>query len=92
MIKSFKSKETAEIFNNQFCGKFGELTRKAQLKLKIINAACNLHDLSIPPGNRLEKLKGNKADIYSIRLNDQWRICFKWVNDNAWEVGIVDYH
>ena len=68
------------------------LQRTAKQKLVHINSASSLNDLSIPPGNKLEKLKGSMQNTYSIRINDQWRICFKWIDGNAYDVKIVDYH
>ena len=61
-------------------------------KLRMLNRAMNLNDLRVPPANRLEKLKGDRSGQYSIRINDQWRICFKWHNNDAFEIEIVDYH
>ena len=61
-------------------------------KLRMLNRAMNLNDLRVPPANRIEKLKGDRAGQYSIRINDQWRICFKWHNNDAFEIEIVDYH
>ena len=68
------------------------IRRRAQRKLVILNNAADLNDLSVPPGNRLEKLSGNREGQYSIRINDQWRICFAWDEGDAYEVEIVDYH
>lgn len=69
-----------------------DLQRVAMRKLKIIHNATSLNDLAVPPGNRLEALKGDRQGQYSIRINDQWRICFTWVGNNALDVAIVDYH
>ena len=93
MIRSFKDKETKLIFNNQFSKKLPhDIQRIAQRKLKLINAAADLSFLRVPPANRLEALKHDRAGQYSIRINDQWRICFKWNGTDAYEVEIVDYH
>jgi len=69
-----------------------DIQRVALRKLRMLNRAMNLQDLKIPPGNRLEELKGKRKGQYSIRINDQWRICFEWQDNNAFEVEIVDYH
>lgn len=93
MIKSFADKETERIFNRQFSRKLpSEIQQSARIKLEVLNAAEALDDLRVPPGNRLEKLTGNRAHQYSIRINSQWRVCFEWRNGNALAVEIVDYH
>ena len=93
MIRSFKCKETQRIFNNIFSRKLPhDIQRIAQRKLKLLNAAADLSFLSTPPSNRLEALKNDRAGQYSIRINDQWRICFKWQGADAFDVEIVDYH
>lgn len=93
MIKSFRGKETEKIFNRQFSGKLQQnIQRVARKKLVILDAAPELTDLRIPPGNQLEALKGNRKGQYSIRVNDQWRICFKWSDGDAYDVEITDYH
>ena len=93
MIKSFKCKETEKIFNREYSKNFpNDIQRVALRKLRMINHSQNLQDLKVPPGNRLEELKGKRKGQFSIRINDQWRICFKWQNNNAHEVEIVDYH
>lgn len=93
MILSFKSKETEKIFHREFTGKIPfPLHRVALRKLLILHAATDLNALRVPPGNRLERLAGARKEQYSIRINDQWRICFKWSDGNAQEVEIVDYH
>ena len=93
MIISFGSKETRKIWDGErvkgFSTELQEITRR---KLRMINNSQNTMDLQIPPSNRLEKLKGNLKEYYSIRVNDQWRIMFKWGKGNAWDVEIVDYH
>jgi proteic killer suppression protein len=93
MIKSFGNKETERIFSRQYTRRFPtNLHRTAWRKLAILDAAEQLEDLRVPPGNRLEKLSGDRKDQYSIRINDQWRICFEWREGNVYEVEIVDYH
>jgi toxin HigB-1 len=93
MIRSFADKETEKIFNREFSKKMpGDIQRVARRKLEILDAAENLNDLRIPPSNHLEKLKGNRIHQHSIRINDQWRICFEWRETDAFEVEIVDYH
>lgn len=93
MIKSFKCEETAKIFNRAFSRKLPQGIQKiAMRKLWILDAATNLHDLRIPSSNYLEALKRTREGQYSIRINKQWRICFKWREDNAYDVEIVDYH
>ncbi len=92
MIKSFRSKETAALFKGGPCPGFRNIERVAQRKLKQLDAAVSLDDLKIFPGNRLEPLRGNRKGQWSIRINDQWRICFVWQGENAYHVEIVDYH
>jgi len=93
MIKSFKDKETEKIFNRQVSRKLPrDIQQVALRKLRMINRAIRLNDLRVPPNNRLEKLKGNRSGQYSIRINDQWRICFIWEEQDAYDVEIVDYH
>ena len=93
MIKSFRNKETEKIFNRQFSGKLPQNTQRvARKKLVILDAAPRLNDLRIPPGNQLEALKGDRKGQHSIRINDQWRICFKWSDGDAYDVEITDYH
>ncbi len=92
MIVKFKCKETKRLFDDIYVKKFKTIERQARSKLEMLNAAVSINSLTIPPGNKLEKLKGKRADHYSIRINDQWRICFLWENENAYEVEIVDYH
>lgn len=93
MIKSFACKETEQIFQGLVSKKLPfEIQKTARRKLLYLNDAENLQDLLAPPGNRLEKLRGNRAGQYSIRINDQWRICFEWVGQEAENVEIVDYH
>lgn len=93
MIHSFRCKETEKIWNEQHSRKLpGTIQQKALRKLQILNAAVALETLRIPPGNRLEALKGDRAGQYSIRINDRWRICFRWQSRHAYDVEIVDYH
>jgi len=93
MIKSFKSKETAKILNRQFSGKLPQnIQHVARKKLIMLDAATVLNDLRVPPSNRLEALKGDRKGQHGIRINDQWRICFKWKEGDAYDVEITDYH
>ena len=91
MIKGFKCKQTEKLYRREFVKKFSGFARQAQKKLRQLDAATILEDLSQIRGNRFEALAGDRRGQYSIRINDQWRICFKW--DNApYDVEIVDYH
>ena len=93
MIKSFRDKATERIFSRRFVRRFPRnLHRVSWRKLMMLDAAEQLGDLRVPPGNRLEKLSGNRRGEYSIRINDQWRICFSWRNGDAHDVEITDYH
>ena len=93
MIKSFADRDTERLFNRERVKRFpADLLRTMLRKLVSLDAADALPDLRIPPGNRLEKLKGHRAGQYSIRINDQWRICFDWKDGDAHDVEIVDYH
>ena len=93
MIQSFADPETERIWSGQRSRRFpADVQNVALRKLRLLNNARVLKDLRIPPGNRLEALKGNRAGDYSIRINDQWRICFKWQSGGPTHVGIVDYH
>lgn len=93
MIVSFGNSETKKIWNGIRVKKLPvEIQNVGRRKLRMLNNSINLADLRIPPANRLEKLSGNLKDFYSIRINDQWRIIFKWETGNAYEVEIVDYH
>jgi len=93
MIKSFRSKETERIWNKQTSRKLPfEIQNIARRKLRMLNNAEILSDLRIPPNNRLEALKGDRKGQFSIRINDQWRICFAWENGNCFDVEIADYH
>ncbi|MDD3013670.1 MAG: type II toxin-antitoxin system RelE/ParE family toxin [Candidatus Gastranaerophilales bacterium] len=93
MIISFKCKETEKIFDKELSKKFSkDISKIAKRKLDMLNAAYKEQDLIVPPSNRFEKLKGDLKDYYSIRINDQYRIIFKFINGNAEEVQIIDYH
>lgn len=93
MIKSFKCKETEKIFNRSFSRKLPhDIQRTALRKLRMLNRAIKLNDLKVPPSNHLEALYGNRKGQHSIRINDQWRICFKWSGGEANNVAITDYH
>jgi len=93
VIRSFGDRDTERLFNRERIRRLpADLQRVALRKLVLLDAATNLHDLRIPPANRLEKLAGNRLGQYSIRINDRWRICFRWVGADAYDVEIVDYH
>lgn len=93
MIRSFADKETEKIFSRQFSRKLlPEIQRNARRKLEVLNVARVLSDMRVPPGNRLEKLVGDRSGQHSIRINQRWRICFVWRKGDAYEVEIVDYH
>jgi proteic killer suppression protein len=93
MIESFKCKETEKILARQFSRKLPtNIQRVAFRKLRMLNRSSSIQDLRIPPANRLEALSGKRKGQHSIRINQQWRICFRWKNGNAYDVEIVDYH
>lgn len=93
MVKSFADKAAAALFAGKRAKAWGpELTRQAQRKLAMLNRAASLDDLKVPPGNRLEQLVGDREGQYSIRISDQWRVCFEWRDGHVWGVEIVDYH
>jgi proteic killer suppression protein len=93
VIRSFRDKETERVFNRLPARRLpSDITRAARRKLLILNAAEKLSDLRIPPGNRLEKLSGDRRGQHSIRINERWRICFRWRDGDAYDVEIVDYH
>jgi len=93
MIKSFRDKNTERIFKRQRVKRFAlSIQKLAQRKLDLIDGADLIEDLRTPPGNRLEKLSGNRRGQYSIHVNDQWRICFRWKSGQTTDVEIVDYH
>ncbi|MFW6039088.1 MAG: type II toxin-antitoxin system RelE/ParE family toxin [bacterium] len=93
MIKGFADKQTERLFNRRQHKRLsGKVQQAARRKLAMIDDAEALQDLTVPPGNRLELLKGDRHGQHSIRINDQWRICFRWKDGNAHDVEIVDYH
>ncbi len=93
MIKAFADKETQKIWEGTRSKKLpGDIQQIARRKLRMINNSQNINDLRIPPANRLEKLSGNLDGFHSVRINKQWRIIFKWDNNDAFEVSIIDYH
>ncbi|WP_291825993.1 type II toxin-antitoxin system RelE/ParE family toxin [Bosea sp. (in: a-proteobacteria)] len=92
MIGSFAQKEAELLFHDQPVRRFAAIERVVRRKLLLLHAAAGLDDLRVPPGNRLEALKGDRAGQHSIRVNDQWRICFIWKEGEAHDVEIVDYH
>jgi len=91
MIKTFRSKDTERLHQRERVLRFRSFARVAQRKLRQLDAAVNLADIA-SPGNRLEALRGERTGQHSVRLNDQWRICFRWKDGNAYEVEMVDYH
>jgi proteic killer suppression protein len=92
MIKSFGDRSTERLFGDQVVKDFEGIARRAKRKLEALHAAARLDDLRVPPSNRLEKLKGDRKAFHSIRINDQWRIVFRWLDGHAHDVAIVDYH
>ena len=92
MIKSFACRDTESLFNDNNVKRFRNIERVARRKLLYLHRARKLDDLGVPPGNRLEALKGERKGQYSIRVNDQWRVCFKWKDGDVFNVEIVDYH
>jgi len=92
VIKSFGSAETERLFNRRRSRQFQAVELVARRKLLQIDNATEVRDLASPPGNRLELLRGDRNGQYSIRLNDQWRICFRWLDGDAYDVEVVDYH
>jgi toxin HigB-1 len=93
VVKTFRDKETEKVYNRERSVKLpGDIQQVALRKLRMIHNAQNINDLRIPPSNRLEKLGGDRAGQYSIRINDQWRLCFIWKDNNAYDVEITDYH
>jgi toxin HigB-1 len=92
LIQSFGDRRTERLFNDDVVRGFEGFAARAKRKLEVVNAAARLEDLRVPPSNRLEKLRGDRKGFHSIRINDQWRIVFRWVENNAHEVSIVDYH
>lgn len=92
VIRSFRCRETEKVFQRAFSRKFQAVARVAKRRLDQLHAATSLADLAGIPGNRLEALAGDRAGEHSIRVNDQWRVCFRWKEGDAFEVEIVDYH
>lgn len=92
MIKSFRCRETEALFNRERAPRFANIERVARRKLEQLHMIGSLEDLRIPPNNRLEALKGNRKGQWSIRINDQWRLCFRFEDGSAVDVEIVDYH
>jgi proteic killer suppression protein len=93
VIKTFRDEETEKVFHRQLSRKLpSDIQQVALRKLRMLNNAYTMADLRVPPANHLEKLTGNRAGQYSIRINDQWRICFEWHNNTAYNVQITDYH
>lgn len=93
MIRSFRQRDTERLFRRELVKKLASDVRRVALrKLLLLDAAESLEDLRVPPGNRLEKLAGDRAGEYSIRINDQWRVCFRWKDGDVHDVEIVDYH
>ena len=92
VIKSFRCRDTEDLFEDRFVRRFQAFERTARRKLESLDAATSLADLALIPGNRLEALHGDREGQYSIRINDQWRLCFVWSGRDCFEVEIVDYH
>jgi proteic killer suppression protein len=92
VIRGFKDKKTERFFAGETVKEFSGFRKAAERKLTMLDSASEVRDLLSPPGNQLERLRGDRAGRYSIRINDQWRICFLWGQDGPYEVEIVDYH
>jgi proteic killer suppression protein len=92
LIRSFKDADAEALFRDELVPRFRSIERPARRKLLYLNRARVLQDLTVPPGNRLEALRGDRKGQHSIRVNDQWRICFRWQEDGVHDVEIVDYH
>lgn len=92
MIRSYADKETENLYETGHSRCYQNFERIALRKLDMLNAACNINALRVPPGNRLEQLHGDREGQYSIRINGQWRVCFRWQGRDAFDVEIVDYH
>jgi proteic killer suppression protein len=92
MIKSFRCRDTQALFEGRPSKRFNAIARVAERKLQMLDNACSLEDLKVPPGNRLEALLGDRKGEWSIRINDQWRVCFRFAEGDAFDVAIVDYH
>ena len=92
MIRGFRDKKTKQLFSGELVGEFSSFRKVAERKLTMLDNASDLKDLVAPAGNHLERLKGDRAGQHSIRINDQWRICFIWMADGPHDVEITDYH
>lgn len=92
MIRSFRDRETEDRFHREASRRWANIARVALRRLRLLNRASLLTDLRVPPANQLEALKGDRAGQYSIRVNDQYRICFRWQNGDAYDVELTDYH
>ena len=92
MIRSFAEKQTRALFETGVSRRWNSIARAAVRKLVQVDSVTTLDELNVPPGNRLEALKGDRAGLHSIRINDQWRVCFRWESDGVYDVEIVDYH
>jgi len=93
MIRSFGDRETEKVWSGDLSRRLpGNIQGKALVKLRLLNRARTLNDLAVPPGNRLEALRGDRKGQWSVRINGQWRICFRWSEGDAYDVEIVDYH
>lgn len=92
MIRSFLCKDTEALFDDRDVPRFRTIQRSARRKLLRLHTTIRLQELMVPPGNRLESLKGDRKGQYRIRINDRWRVCFQWKNGDAWSVEITDYH
>ena len=92
MIKSFRCRHTQALFEGMCPNRFRAISRVAERKLQMLDDACAIQDLRVPPGNRLEALRGSRRGQWSIRINDQWRLCFRFEDGDAFDVEIVDYH
>jgi toxin HigB-1 len=92
MIRSFRSKDTEALFRLEASKRFAQIERQALRKLIQLDLATTLEDMRVPPGNKLEALKGDRSGQWSVRINDQFRVCFRWTADGAEDVEIVDYH
>ena len=92
MIQSFGDQRTRDLFDDRWVRDFHGFARVVKRKLELVNAAARVEDLRVPPGNRLEKLRGDLEGFHSIRINDQWRVIFRWIEGHSHDVQIVDYH
>ena len=92
MIRSFADRETESLFDREASRRWGAIARVALRRLRLLHRAKTMDDLRVPPGNRLEALKGGRAGQYSVRVNDRYRICFRWERGDAYDVELTDYH